>query len=384
MGLIWLKKIALKVGEKQKGLFAYPVDQQKAYIAHFPEPKDELERSYFQYCCQMTRGSKIMHVFFNLGALPLSVFLLLKYSRKHIVKSEEENDCVFIRYDLPENIMPDSLRQQYPGMVSVKELENSLDREDTAFLKTLFKRYPFSWMFWLKMIVKVSQYSDTIKKYAPGTIISCDEYSFTSSAMTAYCRSKGIKRINVMHGEKMYNLRDSFMEYDEYYVWDQHYVDLLSDMGAKKEQFRVELPASMRIQKRNDIPIQYDYTCYLQGEDEESLTLLANTLRVLHEKGCRISVRPHPRYSDIMLVTKLFDFADIENCKAVTIEQSLLQTGAVISLYSTVLNQAVSNSIPIVIDDITNPDHFKKLKELRYICMYKEHKLLSEILGETQ
>lgn len=384
MGLMWLKKIALKVEANQKGLFDYPIDQQKTYIAHFPEPKDELERSYFQYCCQMQFYQKWLHCVLSLAALPMSVLYLLKYTHTHVEKAEGENDCVFIRYDLPENIMPDSLRQRYPGMLNIKTPENSLDREDIAFLKTIFKRYPFSWMFWLKLIIKISQYSNTIQKFAPGAIVSCDEYSFTSSAVTAYCRSKGIKRINIMHGEKMYYLRDSFMEYDEYYVWDQHYVDLLTDMGAKKEQFRVEIPQSMRLKKLDNISIQYDYTCYLQREKEDALQLLANALRALHQKGMRISVRPHPRYSDIALVTNLFDFANIEDRNAVTIEQSLLQTGAVISLYSTVLNQAVGNSIPIVIDDISNRSRFEKLKELRYICLHKDHKLLSEIIGEIQ
>ena len=384
MGIGWLKSIATSIEKKQNNIFTYPVEKQKTYIAHFPEPKDALERSYFQYCCQMKFHGNLQHILLNLAALPMSVLYLLKFSHKNAVAQQCKTDCVFIRYDLPENVVPDSLRQRYPEMQSITTTENSLARDDTAFLKKIFKRYPFSWMFWLKMIVKVSQYSDTIKKYTPGTIVSCDEYSFTSSAMTAYCRSKGIKRINVMHGEKLYYMRDSFMEYDEYYVWDQHYVDLLTDMGAKKEQFRVELPGSMRIQKQDDVSIQYDYTCYLQDENEETLRTLAGALRSLHDNGKRISVRPHPRYSDRKLVTELFTFANIEDHKAVTIEQSLLQTGAVISLFSTVLNQAVTNAIPIVIDDISNQNRFKRLEELRYVCLYKEHKLLSEITGELQ
>ena len=384
MGLTWLKNIAVKIENRQDSIFTYPVEKQKRYIAHFPEPKDEIQRSYFQYCCQMKFYPKWLYCMLNLAALPMSVLYLLKCTNTHVDKTKVENDCVFIRYDLPENVVPDSLRQRYPKMQSITTTENRLDRDDLAFLKTIFKRYPFSWMLWLKMIIKVSQYSDTIKKYAPGAIISCDEFSFTSSAMTAYCRNKGIKRINVMHGEKLYYMRDTFMEYDEYYVWDQHYVDLLTALRAQKEQFRVELPESMQIQKQDTIPVLYDYTCYLQDENEETLTMLANALRLLHDQGKRISVRPHPRYSDMQLVRKLLDFANIEDRKTVTIEHSLLQTGAVISLFSTVLNQAANSSIPIVIDDVSNRNRFKKLKELRYICLYKEHTLLSEITGELQ
>ena len=384
MGIGWLKSIATSIEKKQNNIFTYPVEKQKTYIAHFPEPKDALERSYFQYCCQMKFHGNLQHILLNLAALPMSVLYLLKFSRKNAVAQECKTDCVFIRYDLPENVVPDSLRQRYPEMQSITTTENSLARDDTAFLKKIFKRYPFSWMFWLKMIVKVSQYSDTIKKYTPGTIVSCDEYSFTSSAMTAYCRSKGIKRINVMHGEKMYFMRDSFMEYDEYYVWDQHYVDLLTELRAEKEQFRVELPESMRLPAQDDISILYDYTYYLGNENEEALQTIANTMRALYDKGQRVCVRPHPRYSDIKLVRELFPFANIEDCKAVTIAQSMLQTKAAVSLYSTVLNQAASNAIPIVIDDVRNPSYFEKLKELRYIGLSKEHKLLTKIIGDIQ
>ena len=143
----------------------------------------------------------------------------------------------------------------------------------------------------------------------------------------------------------------------------------------------MELPGSMRIAKRDDIAVQYDYTYYLGEEDLATLQTIADTMRALHNQGKRISVRPHPRFSDVKLVSELFEYANIEDCKAVTIEQSLLQTGGAVALYSTVLNQAANNGIPIVIDDIRNPVYFQKLKQLRYIGLSKEHKLLSQIIG---
>ena len=82
------------------------------------------------------------------------------------------------------------------------------------------------------------------------------------------------------------------------------------------------------------------------------------------------------------IVKKVFAFANVEDTTKISIEQSLLQSGAAISLYSTVLNQALCNSIPIIIDDMSNPENFNKLKELGYVCLYKEHKLLSEVVEE--
>jgi len=378
MGTEWLRKIGAAIGGKQNRVFTYPVDKQKAYIARFPEPKDGIERGYFHYCCQMKLYGQPTHFFMNLAALPLSAYYLATFKAAGAT-TEETADAVFFPDGKPFNIVPDSLQVRYANIVSASGDGKALTKEDRKFLKGIFRRYPVSWMLWLKVIIKVAQYSHAITKYKPQAIICCSEYAYTGPFLTAYCHTRGVKLINVMHGEKMYYMRDSFAHYDEFYVWDQHYVDLLTDLGAEKEQFRVELPGSMRIKKQPDVSAQYDYTYYLGNESKEIMETIADTMRLLHSQGKRLCVRPHPRFSDLKLVNELFDYAHIEDCKAVTIEQSLLQTGAAVSLYSTVLNQAACNSIPIVIDDISNRRDFEKLKELRYICLHKEHKLLSEI-----
>ena len=383
MGVAWLKKIAVKIEKKSDSLFKYPIEKQEKYIKKLGVPKDEFERSYFQYRCQMKFYGPFLRILLNVMALPLSILLLWKYKRKKIV-SEGAHECIFIKNGLPENIIPNSLRENASEILSVEATENYLSKTDASFLRTLFKRYPFSWMLWLKTIIKLSQYSAAISKYSPKAVISCDEFSFTSSIMTKYCRTNEIKRINVMHGEKLYFMRDSFVDYDAYYVWDQYYVDLLVSLGARVEQFYVELPESMQIKKQDDISIKYDYTYYLADESRETLQIIAHMMEKLQKQGKSISVRPHPRYSDRKLVGELFAFANIEDCKTVTIEQSLLQTGAAISLFSTVLNQAASSAIPIAIDDVSNFAHFQKLKELRYVCLNKEHQLLSELMGEVQ
>jgi hypothetical protein len=383
MGTEWLKIIARKIGTRQNNLFTYPVEKQKTYIEHFREPKDSIERGYFQYCCQMKLYGEPLHMLLNLAALPLSVISLAK-CKSVCPEKEEPEDAVFLNEGHPLNIVPDSLRERYPNMPAVPSVGKCLSHEDREFLRSIFRRYPFSWMLWLKLIIKIAQYSYAITKYSPNAIIFCNEFSYTAPILIEYCHTRGVTTINVMHGEKLYYMRDTFSKYDEFYVWDQYYVDLLTDMGAEKSQFHVELPPAMRIEKQETVKIQYDYTCYLQDENEEALQTIASALKSLHDKGKRISVRPHPRYSDMKLVTKLLDFANIEDHKAVTIEQSLSQTGAAISLFSTVLNQAVNSAIPIVIDDVSNPERFAKLKELRYICLSREHKLLSQIIGEVQ
>ena len=112
-------------------------------------------------------------------------------------------------------------------------------------------------------------------------------------------------------------------------------------------------------------------------------TSISKILEQLYKSGNKISIRPHPRYSNMDIVKKIFTFADVEDTTQISIEQSLLQSGAAISLYSTVLNQALCNSIPIIIDNMSNPENFNKLKELGYVCLYKKHRLLSEVLEKS-
>lgn len=383
MGMEFLKRMAVSLEKKQDTIFRYPVEKQKKYVAHFPEPKDGIERGYFQYCCQMKLQGVLVHGLMNLAALPLSLFYWMKL-RGEGEEKERQADAVFFDDGKPFNIIPDELLAKYGEILSLSSDHRQLRREDKAFLKGIFKRYPFSWMFWLKNIIKVGQYSCAITSYAPESVISCAEYSYTAPVLTEYCHTRGVKLINVMHGEKLYDMHDAFSKFDEFYVWGKEYVDLLCALRGDREQFRIATPRSMIIDRPEDVKVEYDYTYYLAAENGEVLKKISNALRVLNDNGKRISIRPHPRYTDEKIVKELFAFANIEDFRTVTIERSLMQTGAAVSLFSTVLNQAISNSVPIVIDDISNPMHFEKLKELEYICLHREHELLSKIIGSYE
>lgn len=379
MAFEWLKKISSAIDRKQNSLFSYPVEKQIKYIKKLGTPKDEIERSYFQYRCQMKLYGGFLHFLLNCAALPLSLVYLAKFKRKK-VEFTAERQAIFFNNGMSENIIPQSLHRKY-DVLCVKGDKNCLDYNERQFLKKLFKRYPFSWMLWLKAIVKVSCYAAAIKQYKPSVIVCRDEFSFTSSLMTRYCRDSGIKLINVMHGEKLYYMRDSFVEYDEYYVWDKHYADLLIELGAKNEQFVIEVPESLKIpaDKYSGEKV-YDYTYYLASQSKTVLLKIASCLRQLQKSGYAVSVRPHPRYSDMDAVNEAFDGINIEDCKNISIEESVLRTKRAISLYSTVLNQAYNNGVEVVIDDITDIEKYTKLKSLKYFMLTKEQTLLSQII----
>ncbi|MBS6559177.1 MAG: hypothetical protein KH355_02750 [Clostridiales bacterium] len=375
-----LRKISVLLERHQAALFTYNVNEQKKYIKKLGVPKDEIQRSYFQYKCQMKFNGKWITMLLNIVSFPVALIYLLKYGRNQHIKNRERRDAVFFCDGKPENILPQSLKEEFQKIETTLIERMRLDKWDKAFIRAIIMRYPFSWQFILKCIIKIGRYSYSIAMYHPRAIIVCAEYSFTSSILTMYCRKKGIKHIDVMHGEKMYYMRDSFFEFDRCYIWDSYYAKLLSCMMAEKKQFIVEVPDSMKFIQKISRSDRFDYTYYLAAENEQVLKKIADVLYQLHERGYRISVRPHPRYSNMKIVNERFSFAYIENVKDITIEMSLMQTKYAISLYSTVLNQAISNFIPIVIDDISNPENFKKLKELGYICLNKEHQVLSEVI----
>ena len=374
----FLKKIAVEIEKKQNNMFTYPVAKQQKYVNHFPEPRDYIERGYFQYCCQMKLYGEPLHMFLNLASYPVLIYYLIKF--KKIIKNYKiSKDALFFNEGKPANIIPLSLQRRYNEIILVDSSDSCLSNDDFIFLKNIFKKYKFSGMFLLKIVLKIAQYSGAITKYSPKVIISCDEFSFTEAILTEYCHTRGVKSINVMHGEKLYFMRDSFIRYDEFFVWSKEYVDLFISLRAYKNQFKIEAPPSLKISPNPLIKKKYDYTYYLEAEDEKVLKKIKKELMKLEHKGYRISTRPHPRYSNMKLVNYIFKDINIEDVELVSIESSILQTKNVISVYSSVLNQAYHSGVDIVVDDVTRPWLFKKIKELKYIILETNPKYLSEL-----
>ena len=225
-------------------------------------------------------------------------------------------------------------------------------------------------------------YRSLYETYQPKAIIVSEEYSYTSSFLTEYCHRLGVAHINVMHGEKLYYIRDSFFCFDRCYVWDECYRRLFCDLRTEPMQFRVELPPSMQPWDAQGVEKAVDYTYYLQAETPQMLEIIAESLQTLRKSGAKVAVRPHPLYSDKETVRRLFSDFEIEANAEVGIETSILRTRHVIGLYSTVLYQAHINHVPVVIDDLTDPERFAQLRSLRYIMLDKPHRLLSALLQE--
>ncbi|WP_332843459.1 hypothetical protein, partial [Paraclostridium bifermentans] len=208
-------------------------------------------------------------------------------------------------------------------------------------------------------------------------ILVNSEYTFTSSILTLYCRSNNIEHINIMHGEKLFNIRDSFCEFDRFYIWDEYYKHLLTKLNMPEKQFIVSTPKIKKYginKKYNHLNVKY----YLQLETDQELEKISSKLKELKVLGYNVFVRPHPRYSDLKKIESIFNGIKIENLDT-SIEESIDSTNYVISKFSTVLYEAYLRNKNIVIDDISNEKLYEDLKNYEYIMISKEHTLLSDI-----
>ena len=193
-----------------KVLFDLSVENQNRYLSSLPIPNDDIDRSYLQYRCQSFFSPCWKTVLLNIVAaflIPFSVFYLwLKSFFYTSCSSNLEALGDFKRF---EEIVPDELNSEFRISNDVWLLGSCLSFADICFLLHVFLRYPLYCYFLLKVTIKVAGYSCMITKYQSKAIVVHNEYSFTSSILTAYCETRNVLHINVMHGEKMYYIRDS-------------------------------------------------------------------------------------------------------------------------------------------------------------------------------
>ncbi len=377
-----LRKMAGKFSGKS--LFDYPVEKQKEYLSRFREPRSLIERSFFQYKAQMKLKGFWISLLLNTASVPLFfIYFLMPGNRLNECLA---CDAVFVKDGgVNDNVLPDSLREEY-GRLETKAVEGrKLNLKDRFYiLKFLFK-YPLSWHFALKAEIKIARYRWLISLYSPKALIVHNEYSFTSSLLTDFCNRNGVELINVMHGEKLFFMRDSFFQFNRCYIWDAFYKDLFTELRADSEQFIVEVPPSLLFEKQSSYKT-VDYTYYLQAQGGARLELIANIMKDLKQKGYTVAIRPHPRYTNMeMLKGYLGDSnIEVEKCGEFSIEDSILRTKNAISIYSTVLQQAYYNGTKVIIDDVSDPKMVSKLQELQYIMARTDNTLISAALAVVE
>ncbi len=366
-----------------KSWFTIPAESQYKYIQKLGEADNDIDRSYKQYLCQ--RYSMPFHIRilndlltgvsfpFMLVYLFINGFAVRRYKRDHI-------DCIG-KFSGMEEIIPDELKQCIHIDVDHWAKNRCLYFRDLLEVFKLVCHHPLSPLFCFKNMVNMSSYSFMIHHHTPQLLVVHDEFSFTSSFLTYYCHLYGVKHYDVMHGEKLFFIRDAYFHYDKCFVWSSYYVSLFRELKAEGNQFVISVPQSMKIDRDKYYNKEYyaDYKYYLASTSKEQLMAIVEAMKVLSNSGKSIKYRLHPRYSDKQLVESLVGRENVEYPQDVDIIYSIANCGCVIGCYSTVLNQAMCSGIPVMIDDVSDKELFKKLKSFKYVLIEKEAPLLSQL-----
>ena len=309
-------------------------DKQKHYLDSFPEPRNDIERSYYQYLCQVfSCESRLSYLLKVISSTVL--YLIEKNSVRYIENDKSEiAPVIYLSVNHKKNMLPKEITSTEYKYIAYDK-SHSIDDFDKLFMKEIEEYYPHSYYFLYKVFLKIGFYSFVINKYSPRKIVVHGETSFTSSILTLYCERRGIRHINVMHGEKAFLIRDAFFRFSDCYVWSDYHVNLFQLLRAGESNYIVSTPPSMVINK-SSIKINservHDYTFYLGYETKKSLTIIKNAVLRLEHKGKTVQLRPHPSYTNYSQLLDFFSDKYIENPQKVGIEESILHTKNVVSI----------------------------------------------------
>lgn len=336
-------------------------------------------RSFLQYKCQISKKNILIRILLNVtSVLVLPIFLLLTlFANLFYTKHISDTNNVSLVVNIKEDLIPKSLTRKYN--LIVPRVGFLINQNSIKFLKYFSLKYLIYPYFLLKCIVKISIYTYYCKVYNPIAIIVSSEYSFTSSILTAFLETHGILHINVMHGEKVFNIRDSFFRFSQCFVWDPHYCDLFKTLKAYPEQFYIELPPRhiklIRYKKDNNIdsPVSKNILKFYWASeiDENELDYIRRYLIKLKELGFKIIVRSHPLHKKLFnnKIKPYFYGFPVEDPFEKNIYESLAETNYVLGSYTTVLYESLLMGKVVVINDYC--DTIKKLEELDYIVVKK-------------
>jgi len=381
----FLIKIYLLIFSKSDQPDKFDIGTSSRFLESLKIDKDYYRMSYNQFLAfKRIHGTiKILLLdFLSFFGIPLFViFYLLKnfFQKRSSLSNYYDLKLAYSISDFNEAIIPVSLNDEF--RIINTTYSPSLNWDDLHYVFLQFKKFPFDFFFAIRNIVHLSSYSSIIRSFGCTAIITDFEYSFSSSVLTKFCEDKNVLHINVMHGLKLFYIRDSFFSFHRFYIWDSYYEQLFIDLKANIGQYIVELPPILtKFINTNANGTKFKY--YLQrNETEEELVIIRDHVR--KQLGLDPIFRLHPRYSDFRLLDSKSDLI-LENPRVINFDDSFNESRYVCSKYSTVLYQALIAKKIVVIDDLSDRNLFESLKKLRYIMNYKEHTRLSELSKYTK
>lgn len=377
----WLNNINMRLNMKIKASKNHTNEELFSYIQQFKEPKDDFQRAYFQYKCSCFLYEKGLILFAkNIVSFLLILYFIYVKCRK---KPEKQKTCryVFVYDGDRTDMIPDKYLKDMQKFDIGHDIY--LGHEDRIFIRKLWRRYPFSCFFVFKCLVKIATYRAAIETYHPKDILCSCENSYTSAILTMYCEQKGMKHINVMHGVTGLAGSVAFHRFSIFNVWCDADIETYRMLRAGTKTYEIGIPKCMRFNVRREAEEQGRYVYYMQNTGEEILDRLKELWQILKSRGITVILRPHPVYTNIHAVKQCLPEAELEDTKAINIEDSINRAECVLARTSTVLWQAQIMGKKVLIDDVSLPGEYEAARERRVFVWRDSARLLSDFLKET-
>ena len=373
--------------------------EEKQLIDSFPEPRNGYERSYYNYRINSCFRSRLYAVVSNVsGIIALPFFIVIFFINGSKVKPDVKHDAVLIhsanrtgmQYRIDDRV-PEELYDEfkdfytlecavYPGMT-----RGILTKRAFGAWKRYTSAHPLCGFINFRALIHIAAIERILREYSPDAVINSRmELNNISSIVTDYCEENGCEHICFMHGESFANVKTAFAGFSRFYIWDEHYIDVFDWSRCRDGHYRIYTPRIFTQRPNND-NIIYDYMYVLSGDENSdkrnTMKDIAAALDKLAGSGCKVKVRPHPRWTDAEEAAKVFGGSIItEDAKEISSTRSVAETRRIIGTYSTMLSEALYAGREIVIDDVSDPDLIKELRDKKYIVLNKDHLLLSELI----
>ena len=374
---------------------ALSVDEQRAFLASLPEPKDDYERSFLKYkcfCAYNYTGRKWMLPIYNFGAMLIYPFLYTGYKIKGRSRKTPIKQCDSVVENVPRlrnyDVIPKELQDNLGETYEIEEINyktGCLTGAGIEICKELRKRYFWNFYFRTIVTIKLALFNGYLADYNPKRIVyySCEK-EFSGPLQTLLCEKNGAEYVVFMHGDYLYMLCLAFQKYSHYYIWDEAYDRMFKELRCQFPTTIYQPEKLSSIAKNIDEhDCEYFATYYFSAETRACAEKIAAVFREFEAKGLRCKIRAHPRFSNLPMLKEVFEGITIEDTYNYSLADSITASLYSIGLNTTVLSQAYFSGKKVAIDDISAPEQYRDLRNREYIMMNRPHALLSEVISQV-
>ena len=367
---------------------------QREYLESMKEPSDVYECSYLKYKCyayyHLTPPVRFFYNCVGVIMTPVLAIILLIRTRKKKCEPFTPRGAVItasptMRY---EDILPPQIERDYRELREVKPLSISdrrMDKKGWSVFGRVLARYWMHPYFCLEALIRISGSCEIMYRYHPAANVGYGrERNFISPILLEYCKSLGVDCVSFMHGVFVYSIDKAYVWFTKYYVWEPYYIDMFTRLKARPGSLEVYTPHKFepKIGPRPEgVPYDYFLTYYFTAESGDRMERIRKCLDSLRDKGYKSKLRPHPRFTDLDLLAKVFSGYYIED-REWTLERSMECSRFIAAYNSTVLTEAYYAHKEIVLDNYVDPSKFQNMIDREYIMLSRPHRTMTEVVRE--